>query len=178
MVKTIISTIVAFIILFGISFLEQFYVNKTFNELKEQMTIVFEKIENDVAVKEDVLSVQKFWISKKENLHIFIPHNDIKEIDLWLSESSTLVENGKKEEAMSYFSTKVAEVVDYEELEGYLKDLKEYYCFAEDEGKGIRRVSVAKKNKKDEEIFSFRMVAEPDSFGKWKIFSIEREGKE
>ena len=88
------------------------------------------------------------------------------------------VENGKKEEAMSYFSTKVAEVVDYEELEGYLKDLKEYYCFAEDEGKGIRRVSVAKKNKKDEEIFSFRMVAEPDSFGKWKIFSIEREGKE
>ena len=63
-------------------------------------------------------------------------------------------------------------------LEGYLKDLKDYYCFAEDEGKGIRRVSVAKKNNKDEEIFSFRMVAEPDSFGKWKIFSIEREGKE
>ncbi|MBR2383429.1 MAG: hypothetical protein IKA89_06750 [Anaerotignum sp.] len=88
------------------------------------------------------------------------------------------VESGKKEEAMGYFSTKIAEVVDYEELEGYLKDLKDYYCFAEDEGKGIRRVSVAKKNNKDEEIFSFRMVAEPDSFGKWKIFSIEREGKE
>ena len=35
-----------------------------------------------------------------------------------------------------------------------------------------------KKNHKDEEIFSFRMVAEPDSFGKWKIFSFEREGKE
>jgi hypothetical protein len=88
------------------------------------------------------------------------------------------VESGKKDEAMGYFSSKIAEVVDYEELEGYLKDLKEYYCFAEDEGKGIRRVSVAKKNHKDEEIFSFRMVAEPDSFGKWKIFSIEREGKE
>lgn len=88
------------------------------------------------------------------------------------------VESGKKDEAMSYFSTKVAEVVDYEELEEYLKDLKEYYCFAEDEGKGVRRVSVAKKNNKDGEIFFFRMVSEPDSCGKWKIFSIEREGKE
>lgn len=88
------------------------------------------------------------------------------------------VGSGKKDEAMGYFSSKIAEVVDYEELEGYLKDLKEYHCFAEDEGKGIRRVSVAKKNQKDEEVFSFRMVAEPNAFGKWKIFSIEREGKE
>lgn len=88
------------------------------------------------------------------------------------------VEDGKRDEAMGFFSSQIAEAVDYEELEGYLKDLKEYHCFSEDEGKGIRRVSVAKKNKQDEEIFSFRMVAEPDAFGKWKIFSIEREGKE
>ncbi len=88
------------------------------------------------------------------------------------------VESGKKDEAMGYFSNKVAEVVDYEQIEEFLKDLKDYHCFAEDEGKGIRRVSVAKKSSKDEEIFSFRMVAEPDAFGKWKIFSIEREGKD
>ena len=72
----------------------------------------------------------------------------------------------------------VAEVVDYEEMAGFLKDLKEYHCFLEDEGAGIRRVSVAKKSKKDREVFAFRMVAEPNAFGTWKIFSIEREGKE
>lgn len=88
------------------------------------------------------------------------------------------VETGEKEVAMGYFSSRIAEAVDYEELEGYLKDLKEYHCFLEDEGSGIRRVSVAKKNNQDAEIFSFRMVAEPDAYGKWKIFSIEREGKE
>ena len=69
------------------------------------------------------------------------------------------------------------EYLDQLELQ-HEKDLKEYYCFAEDEGKGVRRVSVAKKNKQDGEIFFFRMVSEPDSCGKWKIFSIEREGKE
>ena len=87
------------------------------------------------------------------------------------------VENGKKEEAMGYFSSRVAEAVDYEEMEGFLKDLKEYHCFDDESRNGIRTVSVT-KNSKDGEIFSFRMVAEPDSYGKWKIFSIEKEGKE
>ena len=62
-------------------------------------------------------------------------------------------------------------------VEGFLKDLKEYHCFADESRNGIRTVSVT-KNSKDGEIFSFRMVAEPDSYGKWKIFSIEKEGKE
>lgn len=53
------------------------------------------------------------------------------------------------EKGRSYglFSERVAEVVDYEEVAGFLKDLKEYHCFLEDEGAGIRRVSVAKKAK-------------------------------
>ena len=101
MVKAIISTLVAIFILLAGSLFEQYYVNKTFNEFKEIVVIVYDKIENQTATKEDVLSAQKFWISKKQKLHIFIPHNDIKEIDLWLAESSTLVENNKKEDAIS-----------------------------------------------------------------------------
>ena len=101
MVKAIISTLVAIVLLFSASLYEQYYVNKTFDEFKEIIVVVYKKIENDTATKEDVLSAQKFWISKKEKLHIFIPHNDIKEIDLWLAESSTLVENDKKEDAIS-----------------------------------------------------------------------------
>ncbi len=101
MVKAIISTLVVIFILLAGSLFEQYYVNKTFNEFKEIVVIVYDKIENQTATKEDVLSAQKFWISKKQKLHIFIPHNDIKEIDLWLAESSTLVENNKKEDAIS-----------------------------------------------------------------------------
>lgn len=101
MVKSLISALVALAVLFIGSYFEQRYVTKTFNDFKDLMVIVYEKVENDEAVKEDVLSAQKFWIEKKEKLHIFIPHNEIKEIDLWLAESTTLVENDKKEDALS-----------------------------------------------------------------------------
>lgn len=87
------------------------------------------------------------------------------------------VENGKKEEAMGYFSSRVAEAVDYEEMEGFLKELKAYHCFSEESVGGVRTIAVAGEEQGGA-VFSFRMVAEPDSYGKWKIFSIEREGKE
>ena len=101
MVKSIISLIVAIVLLFSISLYEQYYINKSFLEFKNVMVAIYDKIDSDTANKEDILSAQKFWIEKKEKLHVFIPHNDIKEIDLWIAESSTLVENGKKEDALS-----------------------------------------------------------------------------
>lgn len=101
MVKSLISIIIALLITISLSILEQTYVNKSFKEFKEIMVIVYEKVESDTATKDDVLSAQKYWIAKKEKLHVFIPHNDIKEIDLWLAESTTLVENNKKEDALS-----------------------------------------------------------------------------
>lgn len=101
MVKSIISVIIASLILFFASLFEQYYISTTFNELKTQLVIVYNKIDDGTAVKEDVLSVQKLWISKKEKLHIFISHNEIKEIDLWIAETVTLVENNKKEDAIS-----------------------------------------------------------------------------
>ena len=101
MVKSIISVIVASTILFLASLYEQNYINTTFNELKDSFVIIYNKIESDTAVKDDILSAQKLWISKKEKLHIFISHNEIKEVDLWIAETVTLVENGKKEDAVS-----------------------------------------------------------------------------
>jgi hypothetical protein len=101
MVKSIITTLGAIIVLLCFSLYEQHYINETFSEFKEIMVCVYHKVENDEARKDDALSAQTYWISKKEKLHIFIPHNEIKEIDLWLAESTTLIENNKKEDALS-----------------------------------------------------------------------------
>lgn len=87
------------------------------------------------------------------------------------------VEKGKREEAMGYFSGKVAPAVDYSEVEGLLQDLQGYQCFAEENGRDMRTVTVARSNREGA-VLSFRMVAEPDSYGKWKIFCIEKEGGE
>jgi hypothetical protein len=48
-----------------------------------------------------VLAVQKSWVQKKKYLHIFIPHNEIKELDLWLSETIILVRDEKWSDALS-----------------------------------------------------------------------------
>ena len=63
--------------------------------------MLYEKIDNQTAMQDDVYAVQKNWIEKKHHLHTFIPHNDIKEIDLWLSESATLVRDKEWSDALS-----------------------------------------------------------------------------
>ena len=101
MVRSLISALVAIGILFGVSFGEQYLLRKCFGEFKESAVVVYEKIEEEVAVKEDVLSLQKMWLNKKETLHLFVPHNDIKEIELWLAEACTLVEYKEFKDALS-----------------------------------------------------------------------------
>ena len=101
MVKALITALVSLAIIIGASYLEQYYLNNTFNEFERAVSITYEKTENHTAVKDNVLSIQNLWVEKKKSLHVFIPHNDIREIDLWVSEAVTLVENKKWEDALS-----------------------------------------------------------------------------
>ncbi len=101
MVKSIISTLLAIMLLVSLCIIEQTIITNTFGDLKDNLSIVYTKTENQTAVKDDILAYQKFWIKKKEYLHMFIPHNEIKEIDLWIGESCTLIENKKYEDALS-----------------------------------------------------------------------------
>lgn len=101
MVKAFITALISLVIIVGASLFEQAYLSKSFGEFERAVTITYEKTQNHTAVKDDVLSVQNLWVEKKKTLHIFIPHNDIKEVDLWVSEAVTLVENQKWEDALS-----------------------------------------------------------------------------
>ncbi len=101
MVKALISALITLLIIIGASVFEQSYLNDSFSEFEKVVKITYEKTENHTAVKEDVLTAQNMWVEKKKTLHIFIPHNDIKEIDLWVSEAVTLVENKKWDDALS-----------------------------------------------------------------------------
>ena len=101
MVKAFLTTIIAFLIVIGASIIEQRYIKHTFEDFRDITTVAYEKTENKTAVKGDVLAVQNFWLEKKKSLHIFIPHNDIKEVDLWISEAVSLVEKEMWEDALS-----------------------------------------------------------------------------
>ena len=101
MVKTIISILVVASLLIVGSIYEHTFVSKQFKEFNQVLTVLYEKIDDNTATQDDVYAVQKNWLSKKKVLHTFIPHNDIKEIDLWLSESATLVRDKEWQDAIS-----------------------------------------------------------------------------
>lgn len=101
MVKSIITVLVALAIIFGGAAYEQNFVKRQFDEFNVVLETLYVKTENNTANKEDVLAVQKNWVDKKNVLHIFIPHNEIKEVDLWLAETISLVAYGKYEDALS-----------------------------------------------------------------------------
>lgn len=101
MVKSIISIIVvAVIIAFGAVF-ENVYTRHQFKEFNASLVELYQKIEDESAVEEDVLSVQKQWIDHKKKLCVFVPHTEIKEIELWIAETVTLVKDKNFEDAIS-----------------------------------------------------------------------------
>ena len=101
MVKTFISTIVVALLLCCLAVYESDFTKRQFEELSVVLETLYEKVDDKTAVEDDVYAVQKNWLDKERYLHIFIPHNEIKEIDLWLAESVKLVRDEKWEDALS-----------------------------------------------------------------------------
>lgn len=101
MVKSLVSMLTVLSLLIVGSILETWFVNKQFKEFDGVLFELYQKVDQEIAVEDDVLAVQKNWLDKKRVLHIFIPHNDIKEMDLWLSESVTLVRDKEWKDAIS-----------------------------------------------------------------------------
>ena len=101
MVKTIISTICVGVLLLVGSIWECHVVDKQFDEFSGVLNVVYEKIDDQTATMDDVYSVQKCWLDKKQTLHALIPHTEIKEVDLWIAEAATLVRDKQWEDAIS-----------------------------------------------------------------------------
>ena len=83
------------------AYFESNFINKQFDEFHDVLSVLYVKVDEETAVMDDVYAVQNNWLDKKKWLHAFIPHNEIKEIDLWLSESATLVRDKEWSDAIS-----------------------------------------------------------------------------
>lgn len=103
MVKSVITVIVSALILAGAAIYEQIYVNSAFARLFEQALIMQEKETNKTATPADAENVRNCWIKEKEKMHAFISHNDIKELDMWLSEGIAFTKSGKYDEAYTKY---------------------------------------------------------------------------
>ena len=101
MVKTIISMLAVAAILVCGAIYEADFTKRQFEELSAVLEVLYEKTDAETAVEDDVYAVPNNWVDKNKYTHIFIPHNEIKEIDLWLAESVKLVRDKKWEDALS-----------------------------------------------------------------------------
>ena len=98
MLKTIITIILSCAILIGGTIYEQTVVLKQFNDLASEVKTCIEMAETDTLATEDVLALQTNWEKKKKHLHAFLPHSEIKEIGLWISEAISYTEYCNEEE--------------------------------------------------------------------------------
>ena len=91
MVKSIIYVIVAFLLCIALFIGVDIYLRRQFEEFNEAVQVLYRKVENESATREDGFALRSMWADKKKRLHIFIPHNDISYIDYWLSEACGLI---------------------------------------------------------------------------------------
>ena len=101
MKKTIISMLTVALLLTVFAFYEHDFVSRQFTEFKAALDVLYVKVDEKIAVEDDVYAVQTNWHDKKRYLHVFIPHNEIKEFDLWIAECVKLVRDEKWEDALS-----------------------------------------------------------------------------
>ena len=101
MVKSLVSIVICLALIIGAAIFEHSFVNKQFGEFTCVVDSLYEKTLNETANKQDVAAAQECWRRKKAVLHIFIPHNDIREMELWLAETLSLISFGKYEDALS-----------------------------------------------------------------------------
>lgn len=101
MIKSLIYVLVSVLIIVSFTVLERTTVNGAFGELLAEVALIKEKAEDETLTGTDVYGLQKKWIAEKEKLHVFIPHNEIKEVDLWLSECLYYARNKDYDEAFS-----------------------------------------------------------------------------
>ncbi len=101
MVKTIISVVCVAVILSLGALFESSFITRQFDEFNSVLGVLYEKVDDNTATQDDVYAVQNSWLNKKKYLHAFIPHNEIKEVDLWLAETVTLVRDEEWTDAIS-----------------------------------------------------------------------------
>lgn len=91
MVKSLAAILTALVLLGGAALFEWIYVSDQFESFGAELESLIDKAENETATGEDARAVQTSWEARKEDLHVWIPHNDISRIDDYMSEAVRMI---------------------------------------------------------------------------------------
>lgn len=91
MVKSLSAIGVALLLLLGAALFEWYFVNDQFEAFGEELHSLYLKTDNETANGEDAKAVQTSWETRKQKLHVWIPHNDISRMDDYMAEAVRLI---------------------------------------------------------------------------------------
>lgn len=100
MVKTIVSIVISTALLIFISVFERFRVNEVFQDFRERLVALYEKTEENEATFCDGESVRTFWTEKRKELHVWVTHTSIENVDYQLNEAIGYLFEEKYEDAL------------------------------------------------------------------------------
>ena len=98
MKKVLITIICSILLLVAGGIYEQVVVLKQIDEFKSSVAKCLDKANDNTLSSDDINELSTDWEDKRKYLHVFIPHTEIKEIGLWLSEATAFAEFGNMEE--------------------------------------------------------------------------------
>lgn len=112
MVKNLLSVLIAVALMCGLCFLEESVIKTSFDDFSMKIAVLSDKTTEKTATEEDGMALQAFWREKKKSLHVFLPHNDLKEVDLWISETVFYLAAGDFKEARAKLEV-LADIAEY-----------------------------------------------------------------
>ena len=104
MIRTIISILVTFAIIIGLSIYEMYYVHTTFHEFSNILQAVQTKTALHTATIEDGYAVREFWDREKQQMHVWIPHTTLQEVHYQLDEAIGFLATQSYEDALAKFN--------------------------------------------------------------------------
>ena len=87
MIRTIVSIVITFALILGVSIYEIHYVQTTFETFHTALQSLKQKTESGNVSYADGLAVRELWDEKKLTMHVWIPHTPLQEIDYQLDEA-------------------------------------------------------------------------------------------
>lgn len=105
MLKSLTAILGVLALLAGAVIFEHFFVETNFSHFHEELTSLYEKVEAENANIEDARAVRTAWETRKEQLQVFLPHNDVARVDLHLSEAVRLIGEGEQSLALAKLET-------------------------------------------------------------------------
>ncbi|MBQ9118338.1 MAG: DUF4363 family protein [Clostridia bacterium] len=100
MIRTIVSIVISLALLIGGCLWEGAYIENNFALLASTIQTLYEKTEDGTATHEDGEAVEVFWQTKKQKMHLLLPHVAVQQIDFELNEALGYLYQGNFQDAL------------------------------------------------------------------------------